>query len=100
MNEGVIKSIKAFDCRATVYKYIDVVEKGKLPPIFIILDAMTILTNAWNKVTAETVRNYFKKAGSGYEAQRSAVCDADDLLSYLRVLERKLLGACASLCDS
>ena len=97
MNEGVIRSIKAFCCRATVHKYIDVVEKGKLPPIFIIL---TILTNAWNKVTAETVRNYFKKAASGSEAQRSAVCDADDLFSYLRVLERKLLGACASLCDS
>ena len=44
---------------------------------------MTILTGAWNRVTAETVKNCFKKAGIGSEAQQSAVCDADDPFSFL-----------------
>ncbi len=67
---------------ASVCKYIDAVEKGMLPLKFTILDAMTILTGAWNRITAETVRNGFKKAGIGSKAQQSAVCDADDPFSF------------------
>ncbi|CAB4027125.1 tigger transposable element-derived 4-like [Paramuricea clavata] len=106
MDEGVIRSIKAFYRGATVRKYIDGVEKGMLPPKFTILDAMMILTGAWNRVTAETVRNCFKKAGIGSEAQQSAVCDADDPFSFLSeelagVFERKLprARACVNLCN-
>ena len=59
------------------------VEKGALPPKLTILDAMMMLTGAWNRVTTETVRNCFKKAGIGSEAQQSAVCDTDDPFSFL-----------------
>jgi hypothetical protein len=76
INKGVYRG-------ATVRKYIDAVEKGMLPPKFTILDAMMILTGAWNRVIAETVRNCFKKAGIGSEAQQSAVCDTDDPFSFL-----------------
>ncbi len=82
MDQGVIRSIKAFYRGATVRKYIDAVEKGMLPPKFTILDAMTILTGAWNIVAAETIRNCFKKAGIGSEEQQSTVCDANDPFSF------------------
>ena len=83
MDQGVIRSIKAFYREATVRKYIDAVEKGKPPPKFTILDAMTILTGAWNRVTTETVQNCFKKAGIGSEARESAVDDGDDPFKFL-----------------
>ena len=39
---------------------------------------MTILTRAWNKVTPETIKNCFKKAGICSEAQTIAVNDLDN----------------------
>ena len=39
---------------------------------------MTILAGAWNRVSAETVRNCFRKAGIGSEAQQSAIHDDDN----------------------
>ena len=62
-DQGVIRSIKAFYRGTTVRKYIDALEKGMLPLKLTILDATMILTGAWNRVTAETVRNCYKKAG-------------------------------------
>ena len=75
MDQGVIRSIKAFYRGATVRKYIDALDKGKSAPNFNILDAMVMLTGAWDRVTTETVRNCFKKAGIGSEAQENAVHD-------------------------
>ena len=78
MDQGVIRSIKA---------YIDAVEKGMSPPKFTILDAMTILTGACNRVTADTVRNWFKKACIDSEAKQNAVCDADDCVTPKDVID-------------
>ena len=78
MDQGVIRSTKAFYCGTIVHRYIDAVEKGKPPPNITILDAMTILAGAWNRVSAETVRNCFRKAGIGSEAQQSAIHDDDN----------------------
>ena len=46
---------------------------------------MTILTGAWSRVTADRVRNCFKKACS--EAQQNAVCDADDCVTPKDVID-------------
>lgn len=78
MDQGVIRSTKAFYRGTIVRRYIDAVEKGKPPPNITILDAMTILAGAWNRVSAETVRNCFRKAGIGSEAQQSAIHDDDN----------------------
>ena len=106
MDQGIIRSIKAFYRGAAVRKYIDAVGKGMLPPKFTILDAMTILIGAWNRVTMETVRNFFKKAGIGSEAQQLAVCDAHDPFSFLskeleslRENSPELVPPFATLCD-
>ncbi|CAB3988395.1 tigger transposable element-derived 4-like [Paramuricea clavata] len=106
MDQGIIRSIKAFYCGTTVRKYIDAVEKGMLPPKFTILDGMMILTGAWNRETVETVWNCFKKAGIGSEVQQSAVCDADDPFSFLseeleslRESFPELVSTCVTLYD-
>ena len=104
MDQGVIRSIKAFYRGETVRKYI--VEMGMLPPKLTILDAMMILTGAWNRVTADIVRNCFKKAGIGSEAQQSAVCDAYDPFRFsseelesLRESSPELVPTCITLND-
>ena len=63
MDQGVIKATKAYYRASVVRRYIDAVEKGKGAPNISVLDAMTNLTRAWNKVTPETIKNCFKKAG-------------------------------------
>ena len=106
MDQGVIRSLKEFYRGTTVRKYIDALEKGMLPPNFTILDAMTILKGAWNRVTSDTVRNCFRKAGIGSEAQQSAICDADDPFSFLseeqeflRESSPELVPTCITLND-
>ena len=44
---------------------------------------MTILTRAWNKVTPETIKNCFKKAGICSEAQTIAINDLDNPFAVL-----------------
>ena len=61
MKEGVIRETKAYYCAPVVRKYIDALEKGNTAPNISVLDAMTILTGALNKVTPETIQNCFKK---------------------------------------
>ena len=78
MDQGIIRSTKAFYRGSIVRKYIDAMEKDKQPPNITILDAMTILAGAWRIVSAETVRNCFRKAGIGIEAQQSAIHEDDD----------------------
>ena len=63
MDQGVIRATKAYYRASVVRKYIDAVEKGKAAPNISVLDAMTILTGAWHKVTPDTVQNCLKKAG-------------------------------------
>ena len=66
-----------------MHKYIDTLDKGKSAPNFNILDAMVMDTGAWDRVTTETVRNCFKKAGIGSEAQENCVHDTDDPFKFL-----------------
>ena len=67
-----------------VRRYIDAVEKGKGAPNISVLDAMTILTRAWNKVTPETIKSCFKQAGIWSEAQTIAINDLDNPFAVLR----------------
>ena len=78
MDRGVIRATKAYYCASMVCKYIDAVEKDKAAPNISVLDAMTILTGAWNKVTPETIQNCFKKAGICSKAQTNAIHDLNN----------------------
>ena len=83
MDQGVIKATKAYYRASVVRRYIDAVEKGTGAPNISVLDAMTILTRAWNKVTPETIKNCFKKAGICSEAQTIAINDLDNPFAVL-----------------
>ena len=78
-------------------KYIDALDKGKSAPNFNILDAMVMLTGAWDRVTTETVRNCLKKAGIGSEAQENAVDDTDDPFKFLAGELASLRESCPEL---
>ena len=57
--------------------------QGKVGPNFTILDAMVMLTAAWDRVTPETARNCFKKAGIGSEEQKNHVHDTENSIQVL-----------------
>ena len=83
IDQGIIRSTRAFYRGSIALKYIDAMEKDKQPPNITILDAMTILVSAWRRVSAETVQNCFRKVGVGIEAQQSAIHEDDDPFTML-----------------
>ena len=78
MDQGVIRSLKAYYKSLSVRKLIEAIEKNKPLPEFSILDAMRMLDVAWGKVTKETVVNCFTKAGISKEKQAESLSEADD----------------------
>ncbi|XP_068697246.1 tigger transposable element-derived protein 4-like [Montipora foliosa] len=83
MDQGVILATKAYFRQGCVKKFIDVVDNKKPLPNLSILDAMAILTEAWGRVSEKTMRNCFRKAGIGSQAQQSALNDDDDPFKIL-----------------
>ena len=78
MDQGVIRSLKAYYKSLSARKLIEAIEKNKPLPEFSILDAMRMLDVAWGKVTKETVVNCFAKAGISKEKQVESLSEADD----------------------
>ena len=70
-----------------VRKYIDAVLNDKAGPSISVLDAMTILTGAWNKIMPETIQNCFRKAGICSEPQINAIHDLENAM-YMYGLEK------------
>ena len=72
-------------------KYIDV---GRMTPKINILEAMPILVRPWDAVSANTVKDCFRKAGISEETQVASINDEDDPFKLLQenVNELKLRG--------
>ena len=75
MDQGVIRSLKALYRAKVAKRYIDA-KKG-IPSINI-LNAMSLLVDAWDPVTAATITNCFRKASISTENQQQSWDDADD----------------------
>ena len=60
MDQGVIRSMKAFYRKKLLYKMISAIDKGQEFSVNL-LDALHFIYSAWNAVTPETVRNCFRK---------------------------------------
>ena len=84
MDQGVIRSLKAYYKSLSVRKLIEAIEKNKPLPEFSILDAMRMLDVVWGKVTKETVVNCFSKAGISKEKQVESLSEADDTFKDLQ----------------
>ena len=78
MDQGVIRSLKAYYKSLAMQRLVAAIDKGKYLPVFSILDAMKMLDLAWQKVKNSTIINYFAKAGISKEQQKSAQLDDDD----------------------
>ena len=80
IDQGVIRSLKAHYRAKVVKRYIASIDAKKgIPKASInILNAMTLLVDAWDRVTAATITNCFRKAGISTENQQQSLDDADD----------------------
>ena len=75
MDQGVIRSLKAYYRSILVARKIACIEKNREVPKIDILDAMNMLSQAWFKVPERTVANCFCKAGICSESHEH---DSDD----------------------
>lgn len=62
MDQGVIRSMKAFYRKKLLFKMITAIDEGKEFSVSL-LDALHFVNSAWNAVTSETVKNCFQKCG-------------------------------------
>ena len=77
MDQGVIRSLKAYYRALASQGLIVAIDKGKDLPVFSILDAMKMLDLAWQKVETSTIVS-FAKTGISKDQQKSAQPDDDD----------------------
>ena len=90
MDQGVIRSLKAYYKSLSARKLIEVIEKNKPIPEFSILDAIRMLDVTWGKVTKETVVNCFAKAGISKEKRVESLSEAYDPFKDLQAQLDKL----------
>ena len=94
MDQGVIRSLKAHYRAKVVKIYIACIDAKKWIPSINILNAMSILVEAWDRVTAATITNCFRKAGISTENQQQSLDDSDDpfqaLASEMRNSEQEM----------
>ena len=90
MDQGVIRSLKAYYKSLALQRLVVAIDKGKDLPVFSILDAMKMLDLAWQEVKTSTVVNCFAKAGISKDQQASAQSDDDDPFKDLQNQIEKL----------
>ena len=74
MDQGVIRSLKAFYSNSFIKRYITKVN---------MLEAMTLLIAAWECVSPITLLNCFRKVGINSESQARSQSDDDDPFKLL-----------------
>jgi len=62
MDQGIIKYLKTEFIKLLVLKMIDNIEHNKETKLNV-LDAILLLTQSWNEITVETIKNCFSHAG-------------------------------------
>ena len=78
MDEGVIRSLKAFYSHSIFKRYVISIDGGRSPTKINLLEAMTLLTAAWECVSSITLVNCFRKGGISSEDQARSQSDDDD----------------------
>ena len=78
MDQGVIRSLKAFYRHSILKRFITSIDGGRSPTKVNMLEALTLLTAVWECVSPITLVNYFRKAGISSESQARSQSDGDD----------------------
>lgn len=68
MDQGIIKALKVKFRKQLVLKIINREEQGKEPTISV-LDAILMLSDAWNDISTTTIKNCFRHAGLYLETE-------------------------------
>lgn len=84
MNQGVIRSLKAYYKSFALETLMVTINKGKYLSVFSILDVMKMLDLTWQKVETSIIVNYFVEEGILKDQQKSAMSDDDDTLKDLQ----------------
>lgn len=72
MDQGIIANLKVHYRKRLLRRRIAAIDSGNEFK-FNLLDAVFILDNAWNNVTATTIGNCFRKAGFTFDNQVSVL---------------------------
>ena len=83
MDQGGIRALKAFYCTNALRRQIKYIDAGRTTPKINILEAMRILVRSWDAVSANTVKNCFRKTGISEETQLANINDEDDPFKLL-----------------
>ena len=83
MDQGVIRALKAFYYTNVVRRQIKYIDAGRTTPKINILEVMRMLVKSWDAVSANAVRNCFRKAGMSEETQVAGIIDEDDPFKLL-----------------
>ena len=97
MDQGVIRSLKAFYRHSIIKCYNTSIDRGRSPTKVNVLEAMTWLTAAWECVSPITLVNCFRKAGINSESQARSKSDNDDPFKLLAAELEEFQGRCESL---
>ena len=90
MDQGVMRSLKAYYKALALQRLVVAIDKGKDLPVFSILDAMKMLDLTWQKVKTSTIVNCFAKAGILKDQQKSVQSNDDDPFRDLQNQIKKL----------
>ena len=99
MDQGVIRSLKAFYRHSIIRRHITSINAGRSPTKVNMLEAMALLTEAWECVSSITLVNCFRKAGIISESQARSQSDNDDLLKLLAAQLEEFRDRCESPID-
>ena len=90
MNQGVIRSLKAYYKSFALEMLVVTINKGKYLSVFSIWDVMKMLDLAWQKVKTSIIVNCFVEEWILKDQQKSALPDGDDTLKDLQNQVKKL----------
>ena len=96
----MIRSLKAHYRAKVVKRYIASIDAKKGKPSINILNAMSLLVDALDRVTAATITNCFRKAGISTENQEQSLDAADDPFQALASEIEKLRARYEALIPS
>ena len=99
MDQGVIRSLKAFYHHSIIKHYITSIDGGRSPTNVNMLEAMILLTVAWECVSPITLVNCFRKAGMSSESQALSQSDDDDPFKLLAAQLEEFQDKCESASD-
>ena len=95
----VLKSLKVFYRNSIIQRYITSIDGGRSPTKVSMLEAMTLLTVAWECVSSITLVNCFREDDISSESEARSQSDGDDPFKLLSAQLKEFHDRCQSPID-